>query len=351
MQEFNILEGAGGCDAKLSSDILEQVVYSNDYYRSERVLNGLEDSNDAGVFKISENKVIVQTTDFFPPMVNDPYLFGKISACNALSDIYAMGATPITALNLVAFPQKKYPLEVLEQILKGGRDILNEAKTSLLGGHSISDSGIKYGLAVTGEAELGKTADNSNAKVGDILVLTKPLGTGIAMNVAKAQTDFWNSKKTVSKALKLMSTLNKVGGLAISKFDIKTATDITGFSLIGHISEIAKASNVDILLYKDSIPVIEDVLRLSKVGFYPASSYKNKQIYSKYLNTEVQSPIIDLLFDSQTSGGLLLSVPAKKLKSVLDYFDQNMDYPVSIIGEVKLRNTKRKNQEKMIEII
>jgi selenide,water dikinase len=289
---------------------------------------------------ISDDKVIVQTTDFFPPMVNDPYLFGRISACNALSDLYAMGATPITALNLVAFPHEKYPTEVLKSILNGGRDVLKEAKCSLLGGHSITDSGIKYGLAVTGEAKLGETADNSHANVGDILVLTKPLGSGIAMNVAKAETDFWNSKSTVEKALKWMGTLNKEAGEAIRKFGIKTATDITGFSLIGHLSEIARASKVDVLLYKDSIPVMGDVLRLLKVGFYPAASHKNKRIYSKFVKTEFDLPIIDLLFDAQTSGGMLLSIPKDKLKAVLDFFDENLDYPVAIIGEIKDRKNE-----------
>ena len=338
MKKYNILEGAGGCDAKLSSDLLEQVVYSNTYYRDERVINGLEDADDAGVFRISDDKVIVQTTDFFPPMVNDPYLFGRISACNALSDIHAMGAVPITALNLVAFPHKKFPIEVLKLILDGGRDVLKEANTSLLGGHSITDKeGIKYGLAVTGEAKFGETADNSHALVGDVLVLTKPLGSGIAMNVAKAETDFWNSKATVDEALKWMSTLNKEAGEAITKFKIKTATDITGFSLIGHLSEIAKASKVDVLLYKDSIPIMGDVLKLSKIGFYPAASHKNKKIYSKFVKTEFDLPIIDLLFDAQTSGGMLLSVPKEKLKSVLDFFDEKLDYPVSIIGEIKKR--------------
>ena len=337
MAKYNILEGAGGCDAKLSTDVLEQVVYSNTYYRDERVINGLEDANDAGVFKINDDNVIVQTTDFFPPMVNDPYLFGRISACNALSDIYAMGATPITALNLVAFPHKKFPIEVLKEILNGGRDVLKEAKCSLLGGHSITDSGIKYGLAVTGEAKLGKTADNSHAEIGDILILTKPLGSGIAMNVAKAETDFWNSKSTIDEALKWMGTLNKEAGEAIRKFEIKTATDITGFSLIGHLSEIAKASKVDVLLYKDSIPVMGDVLKLSKIGFYPAASHKNKKLYSKFIKTEFDTAIIDLLFDAQTSGGMLLSVNKAKLKDVLSYFDEVLDYPVSIIGEIKNR--------------
>lgn len=337
MAKYNILEAAGGCDAKLSTDVLEQVVYSNTYYRDERVLNGLEDADDAGVFKINDDEVIVQTTDFFPPMVNDPYLFGRISACNALSDIYAMGAIPITALNLVAFPHEKFPIEVLKEILNGGRDVLKEAKCSLLGGHSITDTGIKYGLAVTGEAKLGKTSDNSHAKVGDILILTKPLGSGIAMNVAKAETDFWNSKSTVDEALKWMGTLNKEAGEAISKFEIKTATDITGFSLMGHLSEIAKASKVDVLLYKDSIPAMGDVLKLSQIGFYPAASHKNKKIYSKFIKTEFDSPIIDLLFDAQTSGGMLLSVNKTKLKDVLSFFDETLDYSVSIIGEIKSR--------------
>jgi len=348
MKKYNILEGAGGCDAKLSTDVLEQVVYSNTYYRDERVINGLEDADDAGVFKISDDKVIVQTTDFFPPMVNDPYLFGRISACNALSDIYAMGAKPITALNLVAFPHKKFPVKVLKDILDGGRDVLKEANCSLLGGHSITDdSGIKYGLAVTGEAELGKTADNSHAMIGDILILTKPLGSGIAMNVAKAETDFWNSKSTVDEALKWMGTLNKEAGEAICKFGIKTATDITGFSLIGHLSEIAKASKIDVLLYKDSIPVMGDVLKLSKVGFYPAASHKNKKIYSKFIKTEFDTPIIDLLFDAQTSGGMLLSVNKDKLKAVLQYFDENLDYSVSIIGEIR----KRVGDSAIIEVL
>ncbi len=346
-KRYNILKGAGGCDAKLSSDILEEVIYSNTYYRDERVINGLEDANDAGVFQISNNKVIVQTTDFFPPMVDDPYLFGRISACNALSDIYAMGAKPITALNLVAFPDKEFPIEVLQEILNGGRDVLKEARCSLLGGHSITDSGIKYGLAVTGEAVLGKTADNSHAEAGDILVLTKPLGSGIAMNVAKAEKDFWNSKSTVDEALKWMGTLNIIAGEAIEKFSIKTATDITGFSLIGHLSEIAKASDVDVLLYKDSIPAIGDVLRLSTVGFYPAASHKNKKIYGKFLKTEFDTPVIDLLFDAQTSGGMLLSINKDKLKTLLEFFDENLDYSVSIIGEIK----KKQSDTVIIEVL
>ncbi len=337
-----------GCDAKIDSSLLHNILNQSSFYRDKNVLIGSENGDDAGVYKISDDLAIVQTVDFFPPMVDDPFMFGKIAACNSLSDIYAMGGVPITALNIVGFPTDRYPIEILKLILDGGNEVLREAKTSLLGGHSIQDDSIKYGLSVTGTINPNKIASNDGAESGDVLVLTKPLGIGIAMNLAKGEESLWNTKKTVQEAIKWMSTLNSVAGEAISKFEIKSATDITGFSFIGHLSEIANASQKDVKVYKDSIPIIYQTDKWAKMGFYPKASYKNREIYNHYITTEHQNdPIIDLLFDSQTSGGILLCVPKRKLKDVLKFFDDKLNYSVSIVGEI----TKREGDLLNIEIL
>ncbi|MBN2695230.1 selenide, water dikinase SelD [bacterium] len=337
-----------GCDAKIDSSLLHNILNPKSFYRDKNVLIGSENGDDAGVYRLSDDLAIVQTVDFFPPMVDDPFTFGKIAACNSLSDIYAMGAVPITALNIVAFPTDRYPIESLKLILEGGNEILKEAKTSLLGGHSIQDDSIKYGLSVTGTINPNKIASNDGAESGDILVLTKPLGIGVAMNLAKGDDSLWNTKKTVQEAIKWMSTLNSVAGEAISKFNIKSATDITGFSFIGHLSEIANASKKDVKVYKDSIPFIYQTDKWAKMGFYPKASYKNREIYSKYISTEYKNDsIVDLLFDSQTSGGVLLAIPKKILKDVLIFFDDKLDYSVSIVGEI----TPREGDSLKIEIL
>lgn len=339
MKRDGILFGDGGCNAKLGGDLLEQIIPGAPF-RDPRVVCGMEFSEDAGVFDLGD-KLIVQSTDFFPPMIDDAYLFGQVAACNALSDIYVMGAKPITALNIVAFPHPKHPLSLLKAILQGGQDILNRAHTSLLGGHTINDTSIKYGLAVTGEATKNQITSNGGGEAGDLLLLTKPLGIGIALNAAKGDDPIWRPEATIAEAINWMTTLNDHVLSAILKFNIKCATDITGFSLMGHALEVAQASNVDIRLYKDALPAITGVTRLAQVGFYPAASHYNKKRYQHALKTETpNAPELDLIFDAQTSGGALLAVKPEIVHNVIDFLSTAYNYPVALIGTMVPKTDK-----------
>lgn len=270
------------------------------------VLVGITTSDDAGVYKLNETTALVQTVDFFTPIVDDPYLFGQIAAANSLSDIYAMGATPLTALNLVAFPNGKLPQEVLLAILKGGQDKVTEAGAVIIGGHTIDDNEPKYGLAVTGTVHPDRVWTNAGAQPGDVLVLTKALGTGILASAARAAL----FPEGVAAATAGMATLNAVAAKVAADFTIHACTDITGFGLCGHVYEMAAGSKVSVVIDSTALPLLPEVAQAAAMGLVPGGAYANRKYLTAVTFAEtVPEPIRDISFDPQTSGGLLFAVP------------------------------------------
>lgn len=294
-----------------------------------RVLVGTED--DAGVYKLSDEIAIVQTVDFFTPIVDNPYDFGAIAATNALSDIYAMGAKPITALNLVAFP-KDGPLEVLGEIMRGGADKAREAGVSIIGGHSIDDKEPKYGMAVTGILHPDRIIQKGNVQAGDKLVLTKPLGIGIIATAIKAgrATD-----AMIATAVRSMTTLNKLASEAMVEVGVKGATDITGFGLLGHLREMLRQSCLSARLSLANVPFISGVRDLAKI-FIPAGTRANLRYVNDALiwDEGITEDEKLILADAQTSGGLLIAVAPEKLNSLLAGLEARGVETRAVIGEV-----------------
>ena len=289
--------------------------------------------DDAGVYKISGDKCLIQTVDFFTPVVDDPYTFGQIAAANALSDVYAMGGKPITALNIACFPINDVDKEVFNLILSGGLDKIKEAGVALLGGHSIDDKEIKYGLSVTGICGIDNIYSNQGVKPGDILYLTKSLGTGFA--VSAISTDFL-PEETLVEASKSMSKLNKYASeIAVSTGIVNAATDVTGFGLVGHLSEMMIASDVSCEIYLQSLPVINGVLELIKRGINPAGTKRNRKYFASYTSVkkEVDENLLWTAFGAETSGGLILSVPIDKSAVLEDSFAKKGE-PLYKIGRV-----------------
>ncbi len=273
----------------------------------ENVLIGLDRADDAGVYRISDELALIQTVDFFTPIVDDPYWFGQIAAANALSDVYAMGGVPKTAMNLVAFPAKTMDLSVLRQIIQGGVDKLEEAEVVLLGGHSIEDMEIKYGLSVTGFIHPKQVLAKKNLRVGDRLVLTKPLGTGIINTAIKADMV---SDRLAAEMIRLMAALNRDAARIMTTFDVSACTDITGFGLLGHLAEMVQGSACGARIVSGRVPVIAEALEFAAMGLIPAGAYNNRAFREKMITFAAAVPrtLQDVLFDPQTSGGLLISV-------------------------------------------
>ena len=273
----------------------------------ENVIIGLERADDAGVYKISDDLALIQTVDFFTPIVDDPYWFGQIAAANALSDVYAMGGTPKTAMNLVAFPVKQMDLSVLRQIIQGGLDKLTEAEVVLIGGHSIEDKELKYGLSVTGIVHPSRVLTKKNLWPGDRLILTKPLGTGIVNTAIKAGMA---SVDLTKKVTHLMASLNRDAAEIMSRFDVHACTDVTGFGLIGHIAEMVCGSNMSVRIFSEQVPMIPEALEFASMGLIPAGAYRNREFRESMINfaEAVERSRQDMMVDPQTSGGLLITV-------------------------------------------
>jgi selenide,water dikinase len=298
---------------------------------NENLIVGFDTSDDAAVYKVSKNKAIIQTLDFFTPVVNDPYEFGQIAAANALSDIYAMGGQPTLAMNIVGFPSC-LSSDILEQILLGGAEKVKEAGAILVGGHSVEDDEPKYGLSVTGEIDPKDIISNATAKTGDIIVLTKPLGVGILLTALKA--DLLEDEQ-INELTMTMKTLNKIAGDAMLKFPVNSGTDVTGFGLLGHLYEMAKGSGKSIKIDSSKIAIIEGAIEQAEIGIIPAAAYRNQEYISDFVSFEnVDVAIQDVLYDPQTSGGLIISIPEKHLKDLTDYLDQYLETKYSIIGKV-----------------
>jgi selenide,water dikinase len=297
------------------------------------VLVGFDTADDAGVFRLDEERALVQTVDFFAPMVDDPRIFGAIAATNALSDVYAMGGAPVTALSIACFPDHQDLLEMLSEIMLGGAEKLQEAGVALLGGHTINDREIKFGYAITGLVNPQRMLTNASAQPGDALVLTKPLGIGIittAIKHALAQPE------TTRKAVHIMTTLNRTAAEVIAACRCHAATDITGFGLLGHGCEMAQASRVTLRLHSGSIPYLEDAFAFAAAGIMPGLIEKTwKTIESKvYINPEIAVPLRNILLDPQTSGGLLAAVHPDDRQAVLENLHLN-GVEAACIGSVE----------------
>lgn len=299
--------------------------------KNPNLLVGLEKPADAGIYKLTEEIALIQTVDYFTPIVDDPYTFGQVAVTNALSDIYAMGGKPLTAMNIVCFPKKDLKISVLKEIIRGGLDKMHEAGVLLLGGHTVDDLELKYGLAVTGIIHPKRIVTNANAKPGDKLILTKPLGTGIIATATKAGSA---KKETVKKIVQSMTTLNERTAKIMLEIGVNACTDITGFGLLGHTYQLATNSNVGIKIYLDNVPIFPETKKFLKEGFVPAGLYANRDFYLPHIETSLPKESLDILFDPQTSGGLLISVPEKKSGKLLEkLFEQGIS-KASLVGEV-----------------
>ena len=297
------------------------------------MLVGFDGADDAAVIKMADNRLLLQTVDFFTPVVDNPYDFGQIAAANSLSDIYAMGGTPLFALNIVGFPIKKLPREILTEILQGGIDKAQEAGITIAGGHSIDDKEPKYGLVVTGEVREEDLLSNGGAQPGDILVLTKPLGTGI---IATAIKQGAADKSTIATATKVMSQLNRAAIDCTKNINVNAGTDITGFGLLGHLGEMLRASQVSAQINFSSLPTLPQVDQLMEKNIIPGGTHRNLSYASKFTAFSNKLSVNQKLLtaDAQTSGGLLLSIPPADVNQFLHEFEDLTGQKASPIGEV-----------------
>jgi|TARA_B100000959_G_scaffold140915_1_gene148028 selenide,water dikinase len=301
--------------------------------QDNRVLIGFEESDDAAVVRLDGDRYLVQTVDFFTPIVDDPYQFGQIAAANSLSDIYAMGGQPLFALNVVGFPIKELPKSVLTEILQGGADKADEAGITIVGGHSINDKEPKYGLVVTGEVNKNQFIRNDTAKEGDVLVLTKPLGIGIiATAIKKGEAN----KSLIDAAVEVMVTLNKSAADIMNSLEVHAATDITGYGLLGHLSEICNGSYVSSEIQVSEIPYINGTSELAEKGIISEGSKRNFKTSKKY--TKFSESISEtekfILSDAQTSGGLLISLSENQANEYLNQFRNETGMEAAVIGKI-----------------
>ena len=381
MEQIEFCKG-GGCTAKLGPDILDRVLSRLPAQkRDPDLLVGFDTNDDAAVYRVSEDRAIVQTLDFFPPMVDDPYLFGQIAAANAMSDIWAMGGRPVTALNIVCFPQS-WDLNILGRIMQGGAEKVAEAGASLCGGHSINDNDVKYGLSVTGLIDPARVLTNVGARAGDRLLLTKPLGTGIVCTAGRVKAA---DPASMDEAIRSMTTLNKYAAKVLSRYEVHACTDVTGFSLLGHLSEMlgmkrrtsgrsdaesgsgfsvgsagqtdgtglagsksregnapqtgggdqSGSSPLGAVIHTSAVPHFKRVREFVEEDFFiTANGQRNRNHLGdlvKFQNTAFWQQ--ELLFDPQTSGGLLAAVPNEIADEVLTEI-KKLGLPCSLIGEV-----------------
>lgn len=323
----------GGCAAKIGPGTLQGILEQLPRFSDENLLVGIETSDDGAVYRISPELALIQTLDFFPPMVDDPFLFGQIAAANALSDIYAMGGVPKVALNIVAWPDCVNPA-ILGKILAGGAEKVKEAGAVLAGGHSIQDDVPKYGLSVTGFVHPDQMYTNCGARPGDQLLLTKPLGTGLVNTAVKAEMA---SPEAEREVLEVMTHLNRQAAELLRECEIHACTDVTGFGLGGHGAEMGEGSGVTLEISLGKLPIQPEAAEYAAMGLVPEGSYRNREFLKDRVRVDARRPFgADLLFDPQTSGGLLVSAgpeAARRLEE--DSRKRGFQYPFTIIGEVK----------------
>ena len=294
---------------------------------------GMERAEDAGVYKLSDDLAIIQTVDFFTPIVDDPYMFGQIAAANALSDVYAMGGKPLTAMNIVCFPIKTMDISILREILKGGLDKMKEAGVTLVGGHSVEDSELKYGLSVTGTIHPLKVLTNVGAKVGDRLILTKPLGTGIINTAIKGGMA---KEDSIERVTRYMASLNKRASEIMQEIGANACTDVTGFGLLGHAFEMIEGTGKGIVINASDVPILPEAVNFAKMGMVPGGTYRNREfrINQVDIDSALSPYLIDILFDPQTSGGLLIAVPEEKAGEMVKRLRKEGIEDAAIIGKV-----------------
>jgi selenide,water dikinase len=299
---------------------------------NKNIIAGYENSEDAGVFKISEELALVQTLDFLTPVVDDPFIFGQIAAANSLSDVYAMGGKPLTAMNIVCFPTSIYPSDVLKDVLMGGRNKIDESGAVLLGGHSVEDNEFKYGLSVTGTVDPGKVKRNSGALTGHDLILTKAIGTGIVATALKGGVA---DDDAVGEMIEVMTRLNSYILEIADQHEIGGLTDITGFGLGGHLMEMACASKKRVCLYSEKIPLISMAKDYAQMGLIPAGAYRNRNYCSGHVffKSKIEKALEDIIFDPQTSGGLLMTCNKMDSADIVKKI-QSLNISAEIIGEV-----------------
>lgn len=303
--------------------------------KDENVLVGFDKADDAGVYRLREDLAIVQTVDFFTPIVDDPFVYGQIAALNSINDVWAMAGTPLTALAITCFPKKGVDPEILGEIMRGGQETLNKYGVTLIGGHSVDSEQIMFGYAVTGVIDPGKIASNAGARPGDVIILTKAIGTGVistGIKLGKA------SDQTVSTSVETMMTPGKFAAEAMREFEVKGATDVTGFALIGHAWEMAKASEVTIEIDTASVPLIEGALELTSAGMLTSGDKTNREYIGEdiEIGESVDENLVKLLFDPQTAGGMLIAISADLADDLLGRLREN--YPrAQKIGRVHER--------------
>lgn len=297
------------------------------------MLVGLSRADDAGVYKVSDELALIQTVDFFTPVVDDPYWFGQIAAANALSDVYAMGGEPKTAMNLVGFPVKQMDLSVLRQVLQGGIDKIREAGVVLLGGHSVEDEELKYGLSVTGFIHPKRIITKQGLKVGDRLVLTKPLGTGIVNTAIKGNLA---SGEITRQVTAIMAALNRTAAEVMKEYPVHACTDITGFGLVGHLAEMMQGTGLGLKIVLEKLPILDVALGFAAMGMVPAGAHKNRSFRAPLVDIDesVDPAIQDILYDPQTSGGLCIAVAPTSADGLVDHLQSESVEHAAVIGEV-----------------
>lgn len=311
---------------------MDQILKGIPKKKDPRLVVGFDSADDAGVFMLSDEIALVQTLDFLTPLVDDPFAFGQIAAANSLSDVYAMGGKPLTAMNIVCFPVNLFSVEVLKETLAGGLSKIEESGAVLAGGHSIEDSEFKYGLSVTGSVNPSRILRNSGARKGDLLILTKAIGIGVistAIKAGVASSD--DARNLVSTA----SELNKAASEIMLKYDVGACTDVTGFGLAGHAREIAVGSGVGIMIVASSVPLLPGVLDFAGMGLIPGGCYRTMDFCNTYINIDKNIPrsLSDLMFDPQTSGGLLFTIKEKDALLCVDEM-KSAGISASIIGQI-----------------
>jgi selenide, water dikinase len=300
----------------------------------------MERAEDAGIYKLTEHLAVVQTVDFFTPIVDDPYDFGRIAAANSLSDVYAMRGRPVTALNVVCFPKDKMDFSILREVLKGGLDMMHEANVILLGGHTVDDPELKYGLSVTGTIHPDKVVHNSTAKTGDVLILTKPLGTGIISTAIKGGAA---SKKAIAAVTKSMTTLNRAASEAMLEVGVNACKDITGFGLLGHACEMIAGTEVGFIFNSAAVPFFPEAKEYADMGMVPSGTGRNRDYRQGLVDIDFKIPpfLQDIMYDPQTSGGLLISLPKAKASRLLKKLRARGVTNAVVIGEVVGENIGR----------
>jgi len=322
-----------GCGCKIGPGDLTEALRGLPLISHPNLIVGMERAEDAGVYKLSNELAIVQTLDFFTPIVDDPYIFGQVAAANALSDVYAMGGRPLTAMNIVCFPTKTMDMSILKEILTGGLDKMREAGVTLVGGHSVDDQELKYGLSVTGLIHPAKVILNTGAEVGDKLLLTKPLGTGIINTALKGGMA---DEEAVSKVSKNMATLNRRASELMMEADVHACTDVTGFGFLGHACEMIEGTDVGMVIYSTAVPFYHEAKRLAEMGLVPGGLHRNREFRINMVEIDRKVPdyLADIFFDPQTSGGLLISVPRPEAESLLGRMHEESVEDAVIIGEI-----------------